>query len=287
MNVDYIDWKQMTQDVVKRSIDEDFVTMDSAALRGIPQTPFKVDVTTIILCEQGRIEGNISMERFEASAPSLVVVLADRIMEMESVSDDFRGQVLIMSNRFTDNLLFDVKDRLPLTVSVENRPCQPLNKEALESLQNYFSMMKKAIEVKENPYRLEVARHLMLAFMFGVRHYFHAEAPVPKTHNEQVVHDSLAYVKQHYRRERLLQFYADKLCLTSKHVSKVVRQVTGKSPNDWIDSYVILETKALLKSTDMTVQQICLSLNFDNTSFFAKYFKRKVEISPKEYRNRR
>lgn len=276
----------MTQRVVTRSIDEDFVIIDTPIVKGIPQAPFKVDVTTIILCEKGCIEGSICMEYFEASAPSLVVLLADKVMEMKKVSNDFQGQILIMSKRFTDNLLFDIKDRLPLTMSVENKPYQPLNKEAYLSLENYFTMMKKAMDMKENTYRLEVARHLMLAFMFGMRPYFHTETPAPRTHNEQVVHNFLTLVKQHYRQERLLNFYADKLCLTSKHVSKVVKEATGKSPNEWIDSYVILEAKALLKSTDMTIQQICTSLNFDNNSFFAKYFKRHVGVSPKEYREK-
>jgi AraC-like DNA-binding protein len=56
------------------------------------------------------------------------------------------------------------------------------------------------------------------------------------------------------------------------------------SAKKWIDDYVIWETKALLKSTNMTVQQISDELNFPSQSFFGKYFKRLVGLSPLEYR---
>ncbi|MDR0368520.1 MAG: helix-turn-helix domain-containing protein, partial [Bacteroidales bacterium] len=53
-----------------------------------------------------------------------------------------------------------------------------------------------------------------------------------------------------------------------------------------IDNYVVLEAKALLKSTNMTVQQISDELNFPSQSFFGKYFHRVVGVSPKEYRQK-
>jgi AraC-like DNA-binding protein len=79
---------------------------------------------------------------------------------------------------------------------------------------------------------------------------------------------------------------SDKLCVTAKHLSKVVRQTSGKSANDLIDEYVALEAKALLKSTNMTVEQIADELNFPSQSFFGKYFKRVTGSSPSEYRRR-
>ena len=120
--------------------------------------------------------------------------------------------------------------------------------------------------------------------MYGLRFYFHSEANNPKTHNEQLVESFLALVKQYFYKERMLKFYADKLCLTSKHIAKVIKDTTGKAANEWIDDHVILEAKALLKSTDMTIQQVSDILCFDNPSFFTKYFKRHMGMTPKEYR---
>jgi AraC-like DNA-binding protein len=92
-------------------------------------------------------------------------------------------------------------------------------------------------------------------------------------------------VQENYRNERLIGFYADKLCITPKYLSKLVKDNTGRSAGEWIDSHVILEARAMLQSSDMTIQQIAASLNFPNQSFFGKYFKRATGLSPKQYRS--
>jgi AraC-like DNA-binding protein len=84
--------------------------------------------------------------------------------------------------------------------------------------------------------------------------------------------------------DNLAEVYADQLCLTPKYFSKVIKDNSGASASEWIDNYVILETKALLKSTNMTILQISDELNFPSQSFFGKYFKRVTGMSPKSYR---
>jgi AraC-like DNA-binding protein len=88
-------------------------------------------------------------------------------------------------------------------------------------------------------------------------------------------------VQEHFRSERFINFYADKLCITPKYLSKLVKEKTGRSAGEWIESYVILEARTMLQSTDMTIQQIASALNFPNQSFFGKYFKRATGLSPK------
>jgi len=83
-----------------------------------------------------------------------------------------------------------------------------------------------------------------------------------------------------------LEFYANKLCVTSKHLSKVVKATGGKPASDWFDEHVALEAKAFLKSTNMTVEQISEELNFPSQSFFGKYFKRVTGFSPSEYKGK-
>lgn len=75
--------------------------------------------------------------------------------------------------------------------------------------------------------------------------------------------------------------------LTPKHLSGVVKEVSGKTVGEWIDELVILEAKALLNSSSMNIQEIADRLNFANQSFFGKYFKHYTGMSPKEYRKSR
>ena len=94
----------------------------------------------------------------------------------------------------------------------------------------------------------------------------------------------LKTVATHYKQQRSVTFYADKLYLTPKYLSCVIKEISGKSAGEWIDEQVILAAKALLKSSNMTIQEISVELNFANQSFFGKYFKQHTGISPKAYR---
>ncbi|MBQ5913729.1 MAG: AraC family transcriptional regulator [Alistipes sp.] len=104
------------------------------------------------------------------------------------------------------------------------------------------------------------------------------------TSADAISKEFMRLVKDNFRSERQLQFYADKLCITPRYLSRVVKECTGSSAADWIERYVVLEARALLKSTSMTIQQISDELNFPSQTFFGKYFKRRVGMSPKLYR---
>lgn len=92
-------------------------------------------------------------------------------------------------------------------------------------------------------------------------------------------------ITEHYKDQRCAQFYADQLGISLQHLSTTVKQVTGKSVLDTIAYIVIIDAKAQLKGTDMTIQEIAYSLNFPNPSFFCKFFRRHVGMSPLEFRN--
>ena len=92
-------------------------------------------------------------------------------------------------------------------------------------------------------------------------------------------------MQKHFKEQRFLDFYAEKLEISPKHLSRTMKKETGFSAVEWIERYVILEAKVLLKSTNLNIQQISDELNFPSQSFFGKYFKKKVGMSPKEFRN--
>ena len=92
-------------------------------------------------------------------------------------------------------------------------------------------------------------------------------------------------VMQNYTMQRSVAWYAKRLGITQAHLSTIVKQSTGKTCIEIITSMVIMDAKAQLKSTNLTIHDIAYTLNFTNMSFFGKYFKRHVGMSPQEYRN--
>jgi AraC-like DNA-binding protein len=190
-----------------------------------------------------------------------------------------------MSRQFSYDLALSSQERLPFFLSLRSQPVINLNNSELDVMVKYFNIMKETVLDTGNPYRRQMAEYLTKAFMYGAGYYFQKYLEIVKTtKQETLVEKYLQLVQIHYKQQRELNFYADLLCLTPKHLSKVVRETSGTPANDWIDNYVTLEAKALLKSTNMTIQQISDELNFANQSFFGKYFKRLTGMSPNSYR---
>jgi len=285
--ISFMNWQDRLESTDVDAIGKDFFFPEENLFQTTSDYPFKIDVTAVIICTRGIVEYSINLKPIRAVAPCFVVLMPDQILEHKSVSSDYSGLMYVMSKKFTDNLLPNAKDVLPLFLSVRDNPVVELNEEGLEGIVNYYNMLKRIIRVKDNPHRTEVARHLTLAFFYGIGFSIHNQDTDKKsTHYEILTEKFMQLVQIHYKQQRGLEFYADQLCLTPKHLYRVIKETTNKTANDWIDEYVVLEAKALLKSTNMTVQQISEELNFSDQSFFGKYFKRHTGLSPREYKEK-
>ena len=269
------------------SIDNDFILLDNIKIFPAFKYPFKVDVTTAMICTRGEIRGYFNMIPHTIKAPCLNIVLADQILQYEYISDDFEGFFIVLSKRFSDSLFVNVQERLPLALSVRETPTIPLSSECLEMMKTYYGMFHKIVSQKDNPNRLDIVKHLTLAFFYHTGSQMHKlPEKDKKSKNEALLERFLDFVQKYYKEERSVGFYADRLCLTPKYLSTLIRQTSSKTAAEWIDQHVVLEAKALLKSTNMTIQQISDQLNFPSQSFFGKYFKRMVGMSPRGYRGK-
>ena len=208
-----------------------------------------------------------------------------QIVSMEEVSADFDGYVLLMSTSFIESLLVymgqDVSIKGLMTDSV--KPHEDNERHTMEYI---ITALRNIIDDDSNPYRRKVLEHMLMVIFYGSQPARHmkSEEKRPRTSAETLTMRFLQEVKEHFRAERQLGFYAERLCITPRYLSRVVRETTGASAAEWVERYVVLEARALLKSTNMTIQQVSDALNFPSQTFFGKYFKRRLGISPKEYR---
>ncbi len=265
------------------SIGNDLILLEKPIMKSRFKYPFKTDMITAIICLSGKTEGFINLKSYTSAASSLTIILPDQILQHTHMSEDFSGLFIVMSKNFINNL--NIESGISLFMSIYDNPVVFLSKDDLQSIVTYYTMLKDAIKRIDNPYRMETIQYLTKAFFYGTSYQFH-ESPEHKSKNEIVVDKFLALVRAYYKHERTVRFYADKLCLTPKYLGTLIKKNTSRSASVWIDRYVVLEAQALLKSTNMTIQQISNELNFPSQSFFGKYFKRFTGMSPKEYKKK-
>jgi AraC-like DNA-binding protein len=269
------------------SIGNDFILLDDFSMLPLFNYPFKMDMLVVTICTQGTIRGTIDMQPYNLSAPFIIIVYPNQILNYESVSEDFAGQCLIFSKNFSAEVLLHIDERLPIAAAIKEKPYTQLDNQGLKFIRKLLFTLKKFMAMTENPYRLEMIKHLTMVSYYMTRPSFKNIIEQAKPSRQTLlVENFTTLVRENYRMQRDTAFYADRLCLTPKYLSEVLKSTTGKSVSEWIDDYVILEAKALLKSTDMTIQQISAELNFPSQSFFGKYFKRNTGMSPKAYREK-
>ena len=282
-------WQEAIKDIETNAIGDDLMLFEQAVVPSVLHHPVKVDVTTVIICRKGSSKGTVNLRVNETEAPCLIILPQDSILQFQEISEDFSSLFIIMSKKFLDSL--NLEEKIPLWLSVRENPYIPLTEEKLQSLIGYYEMIKNSMRYEDNPYLLNIARHLTISFFYGLGYSLHQghlkSEEKANSRSETIFDNFINQVRLDYRKERRLDYYADKLFLTPKYLSKVIRDGSGKSPVDWINEYVIHDAQAMLKSTDMTIQQISDDLNFPSQSFFGKYFKRLTGVAPKGYRVRK
>jgi YesN/AraC family two-component response regulator len=123
-----------------------------------------------------------------------------------------------------------------------------------------------------------------------IQHYdgcYHKQADraILSQSREQTIFDRfLQLVTQHCAEQHQIAYYANRMCLTERYLTTIIRQTSGTTAKDWIDRALITRIKIELRHTDKSSAQIAEEMHFANPSFFSKYFRRLTGMTPKEYR---
>lgn len=246
--------------------------------------PFKIPFYSCWICLSGEADGIIDLIPYHLQRYSMAVNVPEQLLEQHTVSKDFHAVGIIMSHKFMTELGLPYSFKIDRMV--RDNPIIELIPNQFDAMLSYCSMVKKLLEIKR-PFQLETLQHLTCAFFYGIGSYlFQISERRISSNKEILMYKFLNEVKTNYRKERKVSFYANRLNLTANYLSTSIRRFSGKTPGEWIEGFIAEEARALLKSTNLTIQQISYRLGFPTQSFFGKFFKRVVGLSPKEYREK-
>lgn len=246
--------------------------------------PHKIVRVTQIVITSGRFSCLVDFRSYSLKAPAMALFLPGQVIESLDIDEQFAGFGMVMSSKFTDsmNLPVSLRERLFL----KNTQLHSISDEMLDAYMSCYKQVANVMKQEDNPYREQIIRHLFSAYYYGLGYYVHSTqtTTTKMTNQEQICDRYIALVVEHFKHQRDIGFYADKLCVSNKYLSTLLKQNTGMTALEWIERYVVLYAKSCLSSTTMTIQQISDELDFPSQSVFGKYFKRVEGVSPKAYR---
>lgn len=251
--------------------------------------PVQLSMTVIVLCLEGTMDIKINLQEYHLSESTQATMLSGSFMQMMDISKDFRGAIIAIDRSFMD-YTEDVKMNMAMMRKTMNMPFYHISPEGLKETMQLYVLMKSKLVNPDFKYKAQVARMYLELFKYNGFQSFstsmaYNEKPRHASRRDEIFEQFINEVQNNYSSERQVIYYADRLCISPKYLSSIVHDVSGKYATDWIDEYVILEAKALLKNRTIAIKEICQRMNFSTQSLFAKYFKQHTGMTPREYRN--
>ncbi|SFE60644.1 AraC-type DNA-binding protein [Chitinophaga sp. CF118] len=252
--------------------------------------PLRSDHFSIALIIEGEVEIQINLVNYHIKKNGLIIIPSNVIHQFQNHNDESIVVVVIFSHKFIGQARFGEK-HLPSFgfFSPQNNPYLMLQKEETEALQGIIKMLSKMEEPSyEHPFKTEIIHHGFNIFMFEVAALFKKYRPdeqVKITRKEEILTSFVKLLFQHFREERGVQFYADALCITPKHLTKMVKEITNKTCGEMIDEIVIMEAKIMLDDLGLSVATVAEQLQFSDQFFFSKFFKKHTGITPSKYKS--
>lgn len=257
--------------------------------------PCRFDGLLMLYCISGSVRISVNLNEYDISDNHLIITTPGKILKVTDVPEqdtsNLRYLLIAMSSDFASGLRLDLKSLLNDGVALMETPVLRLEEDKIKLMSQYLSLMAEVIRM-EGEYQEDALRSLvasMLCVVAGVwseRLEEVRNTTSQTTSRSRMIFDQfIKLVSEYHTKYRNVGFYADKLCLTPKYLSKLIKTASGRSAPEWIDAYVILEAKNLLKYSDITIKEIVYRLNFPNQSVFYKFFKARTGMTPSDYRS--
>ncbi len=237
------------------------------------------------ICTSGEADLEIDMKPCKFSKGDIVRIRMGQTLFIKSVSDDFNSVLFFFDRRVISGFVTGLK--VPLG---NPNPIFNTSDELYGSILLYLNFVKSRLDlckIEKSAYLRAASELLMKAMLCEVLNEVSKSCVTQEkgSRTQEIFMKFSSLVKEHYKETRNVKYYADQLCITPKYLCKIVSECVGSSPSQFIDSLVMNEAKEMLRTTNMSIQNISDALNFPNQSFFGRFFKTHAGVSPGTFRN--
>ncbi|MDH6313174.1 AraC family transcriptional activator of pobA [Parabacteroides sp. PFB2-10] len=249
----------------------------------------ETDMITLFWVEKGSCSLSINNKLIAMESHTCCFVSSLSDLQINKYTPDFNARVLIVKKSFMDECISNKKilafyNRLFIKQWIKI----PLMPDECEMINQSFNTLKiKVCGQKESSFYKEFVFISFKSFVFDLTHILNSREEyntLTFSRKEELFIQFMDLLLEHYKEEHEVGFYAEKLFVSPQYLTLIIKKLTGKTTNKWIDDTLLMEARKLLKTTQEPVQQIAYRLNFSDQSTFGKFFKKYLGMSPLEYR---
>lgn len=272
------------------AFDNELIVLDHVQIDALQTAPMQVGFFVMCLCTQGEGHFTLSGEERTIRRDDLLVFFGEQTFQDISCSDDFEVKVVLMSRSFAQDCIIGLDYMWPHLIYVMGNPVIHLEHEEQHWMLECGNLLIRRLhDEKRARYLRETVVALTRAFYFELCSLLETRMPESKMESKQsrsfsIFDKFIRLLSAHFKVERSVEWYSNELCMTPKHLSEVVKSVSGRTAGQWITTFVLVEMKMQLKNSALSIKEIAQDMNFPNQSFLGKYFKNVTGMSPRDYR---
>ncbi len=270
-------------------IDDDIMVFDEIGALPLPNEPRRMKCILLALCRHGKVQYSVDTEERMVAANDVIIISEGQVIDNYMLSSDLSGIAILISQNFFSEIVKDIHGISSLFLFSRSHPVFGLRQKEISTLMTYFDLIWNKMNDDEHHFRKDVVRSLIATMIYDLSQVIYRiqqQRSERQSRAESIFTEFIRLVEQNFRHERRVSRYATLMCITPKYLSETVKLVSRRTPNEWIDNYVALEIRVMLKNTTKSIKEIAEEMNFPNQSFLGRFFKEHVGMSPSEYRKR-
>jgi AraC family transcriptional activator of pobA len=266
----------------------DFFVTNEKQLLSLSEYPYRSDGYIIGICTRGSAQVEVNLQIYEAKPGAMLLATPFHVLRIYNSSDDFLCRFIVFSKAFlTENSINSHFLESFSYFKSASIPVIYLTDLDAKMILDIYLLIQQKLEREEHPYRIEISRSILTTLLYEIQSFYEKQHSIIKSKQTRKQELNVLFqelVFHHYKEHRNVQYYADALFVSPKHLTETIKEVTGRTAGEWIDDAVILEAKVLLRNHEISIARVAENIHFPDQSSFGKYFKKHTGIPPSDYR---
>lgn len=257
----------------------------------------KLDLFLMLFCLEGHIQIELNDQNYELQKNDLLLSPPNHIIGKILASPNHVVEFVCLSTPFLQRTLQFEKNHWKIMHHIHNNPVKHLNKEEVVFFNQYRSLINSRIQTHLLEDKKEILQFLFGAFFCEMMAIINQNIKLPDqslTNNSTQLKQADFVFKRFMEelmadsgKHRSVTYYANKLCYSSKYLSRIIKQIRGKNALAIINEHAIECIKYELKYSSKSIKEIALEFEFPNLSFFTKFTKKYLGMTPSKYRSKK
>lgn len=276
---------------MKRHGEREYVDNDIVFLNNVKDLPLvngsmRMNKFVSVICYTGKLQLEINMKEYAIVKNDILICRPNDTVCNTMISPDFEGGILCVSPKFIGEQ-FGKGSMWNSLFQFEKNPVFSVTQESIEMFEIYDKAFHAKLKMGQTTFRQEIIHSIVRIILYELRENISEDTSPLATGTSQkeiLFKKFMELLSDSIVKSRQASWYAGQLHITPKHLSTVCKQVSGKTAFEWINEYVIMDIRHLLKNTDKPIKEVVSLLKFPNTSFFGTYCRKHFGMSPIEYR---